>query len=824
MCKACWAMNACPEMAYMLKRYDTECAFLAHLNVNPKTVRIVKHESRYMLSPDIQKAWHALETSLMVISTALLSAAFPSPEAKFSVDSPFWPLPSERGYRHLHKDEYSARKAAALSRDACALLVARCTLAIALVTTDPKANPPQWYTLLADKGVPLAWIDMLRDSVVADLSPGLRVGAFIRLAGQPRTAWINHVPCMIRANLPVYLAWWPGPQHADVLQVLREFPFLQAYVPTDPDPYIVPVHLHLQSQTFFRWPPRPDPLSLIPIVEAPLPIPCGQRQHPGESFFDFLARRDRLHAEKERSETTEHQTARLEREKQAALYARPSRRTGVFLWKTVGEVDGNLPHEYLGLDYRSYVDPRAVGELWDMYPNSQKRYDAWSNEWDICVQLAPDDEVVDPQDHLYEYEPPMSQELPMLLSTTIGHHVFEDDLHRFYEGDQDPDRLALTHGWCPRFERAHDLTYFRYGLIQAIAEGSAINYREYNALQVQKIFGMTETEINPADIGLVQPLSALVTSMLSDRERPRAPGLIWDLNPSSDLYLRSRKQSRPYLRIERVVFNRVTQYCVRYEFPDEVNTRWWDLLVDAATALELYRRKSITCSMEAVEFLVDRGIPCHTIYKPDPRRVPRLLLPAQTVLGWRPTDFAPTAWDYLEYECRVHALVSQPKGRAALLRGGIVWRLAVEVLGGDWRELPLAGPSEDIYDYGQAFVPERGDNYYDDALSSDELDVICGVYKVYTTNWHFSQTQDFSWWPKADTWEKSDLNKGYWTPYCEQWFQERLDRIRNNATSPRTAKKWSDGLKRIKVSGPFHTAIQDASAQFLAQEFGVPAL
>ena len=74
------------------------------------------------------------------------------------------------------------------------------------------------------------------------------------------------------------------------------------------------------------------------------------------------------------------------------------------------------------------------------------------------------------------------------------------------------------------------------------------------------------------------------------------------------------------------------------------------------------------------------------------------------------------------------------QGRAALLRGGIVWRLAVEVLGGDWRPLASTGPSEDVYVYAQAFVPERGDYYYDDALSSDELDVICGVYKVYTAS------------------------------------------------------------------------------------------
>ena len=76
-----------------------------------------------------------------------------------------------------------------------------------------------------------------------------------------------------------------------------------------------------------------------------------------------------------------------------------------------------------------------------------------------------------------------------------------------------------------------------------------------------------------------------------------------------------------------------------------------------------------------------------------------------------------------------------------------------------------------------------------------------------------------------DTWEKSDFNKGYWTPYCEQWFQERLAHIRNNRTSPRTAKKWADGLKRIaKISHPFYRAVQDASVNFLDKQLGVPSM
>ena len=181
------------------------------------------------------------------------------------------------------------------------------------------------------------------------------------------------------------------------------------------------------------------------------------------------------------------------------------------------------------------------------------------------------------------------------------------------------------------------------------------------------------------------------------------------------------------------MFNHTPSYHIQYDAPAEANC-WWELLVNAVTAVELYWQRTIMCALHAVEFLVDRGIPFRTIFIPDQREGLHLCPPVQTVLGWRLPDFAPTSWDYREYERRVYALISQPRGRAALLRGGIVWRLAIEVLGGDWREFAKAGPSEDFIYYGQVFVPPRGDHYYDDGLSSDELDVICGVYKVYTAS------------------------------------------------------------------------------------------
>ncbi|KAI0665430.1 hypothetical protein C8Q78DRAFT_986556, partial [Trametes maxima] len=86
-----------------------------------------------------------------------------------------------------------------------------------------------------EKGANSTWIDELSQSLIPDLSPGLRVGAFIcPLPGDSLTPWINHVPCMIKASLPVYIYWPVLDRNNFALywaQIIREFPFLEPYCP-----------------------------------------------------------------------------------------------------------------------------------------------------------------------------------------------------------------------------------------------------------------------------------------------------------------------------------------------------------------------------------------------------------------------------------------------------------------------------------------------------------------------------------------------------------------------------------------------------------------
>ncbi|TBU36528.1 hypothetical protein BD309DRAFT_933489 [Dichomitus squalens] len=249
-----WAVTNGPEIAYMPKSDLADNRLLARLNCDARKVALVRAQSGdgrqgFMLNPELQKSWRSLENSLLYIWNKLEAAIPRSAEFAFPMDV-FWGLPSTFGYCHVHFSDARARVAIAKSRDACLVLAARCTLAIALISTDSNTEPPRWFRVLADQNVPPVWLDMLRDAGIADLSPGVRAGAYINMwPSHSATPWIGHVPCMIRANVPVYIAW----PHAEMPAVLAAHPYLSQYAPTSSSQVVAVPDLGVDHQIYFEW-------------------------------------------------------------------------------------------------------------------------------------------------------------------------------------------------------------------------------------------------------------------------------------------------------------------------------------------------------------------------------------------------------------------------------------------------------------------------------------------------------------------------------------------------------------------------------------------
>ncbi|KAG2102302.1 hypothetical protein BD769DRAFT_1304521, partial [Suillus cothurnatus] len=129
--------------------------------------------------------------------------------------------------------------------------------------------------------------------------------------------------------------------------------------------------------------------------------------------------------------------------------------------------------------------------------------------------------------------------------------------------------------------------------------------------------------------------------------------------------------------------------------------------------------------------------------------------------------------DYVVYEQHRHEFMNQPRARAALLHGGLVWRLALHSFGFDDLPSVLEGISREAVPYGLMLLI-NDQTYFDDELSEEEVDFMCGTYYSYNNDGTMDKV---SWWPRPQAWAASGLNVGFWSTRCEEWFQKRLDNI-----------------------------------------------
>lgn len=168
---------------------------------------------------------------------------------------------------------------------------------------------------------------------------------------------------------------------------------------------------------------------------------------------------------------------------------------------------------------------------------------------------------------------------------------------------------------------------------------------------------------------------------------------------------------------------------------DKRYIRSWTLVVPHATTVVQVVRNNWGPSLEDLigEF-VSLGIPFFTLaLSPNP---PHKLPRPETVFEnlSRPSSFQPNAYTYKTYELQRDDFLKHPHARAALLRGGILWRLCKASF--EERLGLVNGPSSDVRLFGEAkrFPSSTTDGVtwtaWDDILTDDEVDLICGVYYV----------------------------------------------------------------------------------------------
>ena len=251
------------------------------------------------------------------------------------------------------------------------------------------------------------------------------------------------------------------------------------------------------------------------------------------------------------------------------------------------------------------------------------------------------------------------------------------------------------------------------------------------------------------------------------------------------------------------------------------------------TSLECIRQSFGPSLIDIAEFLIKNGIPFRTL-------APSSQLPIANVsatssrqfLGHRPYQYKFDPADFAAYETlRDYFLLAQPQGRRALCYGGIVARLAREILPDS---VVLAGPSYSALQGQQETLHDGGDLFVDDQLSDRDLDLICGTYEVKTSErsmysfprfpslpkYSPDQTASLSWFPKANIWEASGYNVSHWNQDCEKFYLNRRTEILAGTGVPLTSRQWRQKLRMNRRAPKLIVQINKAALTFLQSSEG----
>ena len=164
----------------------------------------------------------------------------------------------------------------------------------------------------------------------------------------------------------------------------------------------------------------------------------------------------------------------------------------------------------------------------------------------------------------------------------------------------------------------------------------------------------------------------------------------------------------------------------------------------------------------------------------------------------RPSNHNFTAADFEAYEYSRHYIFRDPHvARAALLAGGILWRLAIEEVLPD---LVFEGPDMVSAQLGIGFHlrdEKSGCIYVDDNLTQGELSNIVGMYfeqhQLGPIDWDNDKYP--MWWPLPRYVKGSSLDFPAWTPVAENWYQGLRAKYCQGECGPKQGRDWRTSLR-----------------------------
>ncbi|KAJ6461918.1 hypothetical protein C8R47DRAFT_993332 [Mycena vitilis] len=494
------------------------------------------------------------------------------------------------------------------------------------------------------------------------------------------------------------------------------------------DPYVAPPPSDIPSPA---PPPPPPPAAPAPpaalspqlstlepsSVPPSQPFPPVERysgQREGEEMEAFFLRRQEKNALTAAREKPQEKQRREQKEANAQKGQVPGRKGArVFVWE---KSNGHYMRRAAG---RSNYD-----DVWEEYGPEQRRYDSFHDEWDVCEQFGAPAEVEDWDGSDGYGGQEDDDELHDVVLEPSAAHTSEADLDRVHPITPISATESQISPIAPTFK---EMVYLRYGCTvtkEPIGASLQLPPAELPpSILAKKLLGDTRIEISNEN--QMEQFRLFLAYSKRAHSAFEVPHSLLDFHQKdSELY------SEWAVRVCREILNGRLYYVIS---DTEQQPHSLSIVVQSATtAMEIVRQGWGPSATDVMENLLSRGMSfmtcCRsTVTAPAPAKPKRR---SYTGLGFRPLNYKPDMRDYRSYVAIRQRFLSSSRGRAALLYGGIVGRLARDEAS---KEDVFRGPSDDALVEGVCLWDGHARfAYWDDCLTEQEIDLICGVYHVAT--------------------------------------------------------------------------------------------
>jgi hypothetical protein len=390
-------------------------------------------------------------------------------------------------------------------------------------------------------------------------------------------------------------------------------------------------------------------------------------------------------------ETQKQQATRLSREKKP-----PTVGASVFVWSP-SDTD---PSRWTREPVKKNMREETLGE----YGEHQRRYDSVFNEWDCWGEgEADDDEDWGPAD----------------AEAICANEDFAP-APRFAQRSPSPPAVVDELLTDPLADiPVVDILSSRYGFLPPIPVPSRVEpVRPADVEVLMRLLGLGRKADPIFSTGLGKVVFDFVEALISK------------LDPHPSLWDLKRECRQPLELTSRI--NHVRRFpsgLFYFDFGQSSTVPWKIAVPEAVDVLYICRLDPTYNDLDIAMHLVHRGIPFRTLLPVG--EVPRSL-PDVRALPIRLPGYNFTKRDFDAYLHLRAEILSGPGGRAALLRGGILWRLA---LGHTSIHEALRGPSAWTLSRSGGFAvgdPGSRDIFCDDNLNPLDEQLLCGAYVLYT--------------------------------------------------------------------------------------------